>query len=119
MIPVYFGKKLSFSRKITVFFSFQQSFYVQNAKILSITFQKQQMDYNYSKLLQLFIKTKIFSQKNDINILTKPISSKILAVCLHFLFIFKHFFSFLQFNSQNLETNFVSYQKNLCFFLFR
>lgn len=105
------GKKLSFSKKITVFSAFQQSFYVQNAKILSITFQKQQMDYDYTKLLQLFIKPRHFHKKNKINIVTKPILSKILAACLNFLFIFKVFSSFLQFNSQNSQTNFVSYQK--------
>lgn len=110
------AKKTKFFKKNTVF-SFQQSFFVQYAKILFISFQKQQMDYDYTKLLQLFIKPRHFHKKNELNIVTKPILSKILAACLIFFFIFK-FFSFLQFNSQNLETNFVSYQKNLCFFLF-
>lgn len=65
MTPVYFGKKLSFSKKITVFFAFQQSFYIQNAKLLFISFQKQQMDYDYTKLLQLFIKPRHFHKKNE------------------------------------------------------
>lgn len=91
---VYFGKKISFSKKIPFFFAFQQSSYVPNAKILSITFQKQQMDYDYTKLLQLFIKLRHFHKKNEINIATKPILSKILATCLNFLFIFKFFLLF-------------------------
>lgn len=112
-------KKTKFFKKLPFFFAFQQSFYVQNAKILFISFQKQQMDYDYTKLLQLFIKPRHFhTKKNEINIVTKLILSKILAVSLHFLFIFKYFFPFLQFNSQNIQTNFVSYQKpfvSLCF----
>ena len=76
------------------------------------------MDYDYAKLLQLFIKPKHFHKKNEINILTKPILSKILAVYLLFLFIFRYFFSFLQFNSQNLEIDFVSYQKSFVSFCF-
>lgn len=91
---VYLGKKLSFSKKISFFFAFQQSFYVPNAKILSITFQKQQVRYDYTKLLQLFIKPRRFHKKNEINTVTKPILSKILADRLKFLFIFKVFLFF-------------------------
>lgn len=52
------------------------------------------MDYDYTKLLQLFIKLRHFHKKNEINIATKPILSKILATCLNFLFIFKFFLLF-------------------------
>ncbi len=52
------------------------------------------MDYDYTKLLQLFIILRHFHKKNEINIVTKPILSKILAVCLNFLFIFKVFLLF-------------------------
>ncbi len=50
---VYFGKKPSFSKELPFFFAFQQSFYVPNAKILSITFRNSkwitiiQNAYNY------------------------------------------------------------------------
>lgn len=69
------------------------------------------MDYDYTKLLQLFIKPRHFHKKNEMNIIRKSFSSKILAVCLQFFFIFKVFSSFLQFNSQNFEAYFVSCQK--------
>lgn len=52
------------------------------------------MDYDYTKLLQLFIKPRHFHKKNKINIVTKPILSKILAACLNFFFIFKVFLLF-------------------------
>lgn len=52
------------------------------------------MDYDYTKLLQLFIKPRHFHKKNEINIVTKPILSKILADFLNFLFIFKVFLLF-------------------------
>lgn len=76
------------------------------------------MDYDYTKLLQLFIKPRHFhkkKKKNEMNIIKKSFSSKILAACLQFLFIFKVFSSFLQFNSQNLEAYFVSCQKKPLF----
>lgn len=76
------------------------------------------MDYDYTKLLQLFIILRHFHKKNEINIVTKPILSKILAACLNFFFIFKVFSSLLQFNSQNLETNFIPCQKLLVSFCF-
>ncbi len=47
-----------------------------------------------TQTLTIIYKTKTFSQKNEINIVTKTILSKILAVCLNFLFIFKVFLLF-------------------------
>lgn len=76
------------------------------------------MDYDYTKLLQLFIKLRYYHKKNEINIVTKPILSKILAVCLNFLFIFKVFLLFCNIILKIFQTNFVSYQKPFVSFCF-
>lgn len=111
------AKKTKFFKKNTVF-SFQQSFFVQYAKILFISFQKQQMDYDYTKLLQLFIKPRHFHKKNELNIVTKPILSKILAACLIFFLYFQVFFLFCNLILKILRQTSFLIKKNLCFFLF-
>lgn len=63
IILAYFGKINKFFKKNTVFSLFSSLFFVQYAKILFISFQKQQMDYDYTKLLQLFIKPRHFHKK--------------------------------------------------------
>lgn len=118
MTPVYFGKKLSFSKELP-FFCFSAVFLCPICENFVYFISKTANRLRLYKTLTIIHKTKTFSQKKRKNIVTKPILSKILADCLNFLFIFKVFSSFLQFNSQNLQTNFVSYQKNFCFFLFR
>lgn len=76
------------------------------------------MDYDYTKLLQLFIKPRHFHKKNEINIVTKPILSKILAVCLNFLFIFKVFLLFCNLILKILRRTSFLIKNPLCFFLF-
>lgn len=92
--PVYFGKKLSFSRKITVFFCFSAVFLCPIRENFVYYISEAANRSRLYKLLQLFIKTRHFHKKNEINIVTKPILSKILAACLNFFFIFKVFILF-------------------------
>ena len=52
------------------------------------------------------------------NIVKKSHFKQNFGIFSSFSLYFQGFSSFLQFDSQNSQTNFVSYQKNLCFFLF-
>lgn len=111
------AKKTKFFKKITVF-SFQQSFFVQYAKILFISFQKQQMDYDYTKLLQLFIKPRHFHKKKRIKYSYKAHFKQNIGGLSYFFLYFQVFFLFCNLILKILRQTSFLIKKNLCFFLF-
>lgn len=111
------AKKTKFFKKNTVF-SFQQSFFCPIRENFVYFISETANGLRLYKTLTIIYKTKAFSQKKRIKYSYKAHFKQNIGGLSYFFLYFQVFFSFLQFNSQNLETNFVSYQKNLCFFLF-
>lgn len=112
IITVYFSKKAKFFKKNYLFSLFSSLFMSQT---LIYYISKTANRLRLYKTFTIIYKTKTFSQKKRNKYSYKAHFKQNFGSLSKFSLYFQGFSSFLQFNSQNLETNFVSYQKKPLF----